>query len=123
MSLRKEILDYVKSKYGTVSEHLWKSHPSYEVLRHAPKSKSDKGKWYGIVMDVKPKVIGLEGEENIDILDIKCDPNFIQFLRGADGYFPAYHMNKKHWITVLLDGTIPLEDIKKLIDESFNMTL
>lgn len=120
--LREEILAYAKKEYGTISEHLWKSAPEYEVLRHAPQPGEKKAKWYAIIMNVKRQVLGLDGEGYVDILDVKCNPEMMDLLRMSEGYLPAYHMNKANWITILLDGTVPLENVKQMIDESYCMT-
>lgn len=119
---REEILSYVKKEYGTISEHLWKSYPTYEVLRHAALQEEKKAKWYAIIMDVKRETLGLEGTGRVDILDVRCNPEMKDLLQMSKGYLPAYHMNKTNWITVLLDGTVPLDNIKQLIDESYYMT-
>lgn len=120
--LRKEILSYVKKEYGTLPEHLWKSYPEYEVLRHALQPGEKKAKWYAIIMNVKRETLGLKGEGYVDILNVKCNPEMMDLLRMSEGYLPAYHMSKGNWITILLDGTVPLDNIKQLIDESYCLT-
>ena len=120
--LKKDILSYVKKEYGTAPEHLWKSAPEYEVLRHEQQPGEKKAKWYGLIMNVKRNTLGLQGEDEIDILNVKCNPEMMGLLQMSKGYLPAYHMNKANWITVLLDGTVPLDNIKQLIDESYYMT-
>ena len=120
--IREEILSYVKKEYGTAPEHLWKSYPDYEVLRHESQPGEKKAKWYAIIMNVKRETLGLEGEGSVDILDVKCNQEMMSILQMSKGYLPGYHMNKAHWITVLLDGTVPLDNIKQLIDESYYMT-
>lgn len=119
---RKEILSYVKKEYGTVSEHLWKSAPEYEVLRHKQQPGEKKAKWYGLIMNVNRKTLGLEGKGEVDILNIKCNPEMMDLVQMSKGYLPAYHMNKANWISVLLDGTVSLDNVKQLIDESFALT-
>lgn len=122
---RKDVLTYVKKEYGTIPEHLWKSYPEHEVLRHKPQPGEKKAKWYGLIMRVKRSTIGLEGvdgEDEIDILNLKCNSEMLSLLQMSKGYLPAYHMNKANWITVLLDGTVPFDNIKQLIDESYYMT-
>lgn len=57
----------------------------------------------------------------VDVLTLKADPGFIAFMAGQEGILPAYHMNKNHWITVLLDGTVSLEDLKLYIDKSHQL--
>ena len=73
-------------------------------------------------MNFPQKRLGLKSEENIDILDVKCDPILIGSLLGNKGYFPGYHMNKKTWITLLLDGSIPKDEVFNLIDFRYELT-
>ena len=58
----------------------------------------------------------------VDLLNVKCDPILIGSLRQQKGYFPAYHMNKDSWISILLDGSVPSDEIKNLIEISYNLT-
>ncbi|MCC9641046.1 MmcQ/YjbR family DNA-binding protein [Rhodopirellula sp. JC740] len=116
-SIRNAVIDYGMEKYGVAPDHPFEKYPSYFVLRH-----KDDEKWFALVMDVPKNRIGLEGEENVDILDVKCAPQEIGTLRKSAGFFPAYHMNKEHWLTVILDGTVPLGEIKRLIDQSFMLS-
>ena len=55
------------------------------------------------------------------ILDLKCDPRLIGTLRESPGFLPAYHMNKANWITVLLDGSVSMEDLMPLLDLSYDL--
>ena len=73
-------------------------------------------------MNIPQRHLGLEGEEYIDILDVKCDPILIGSLLSNKGYFPGYHMNKANWITLLLDGSVLKGDIFNLIDLSYELT-
>lgn len=73
-------------------------------------------------MDVPKSKIGLEGNEKIDILDVKCDPILIGSLLNEKGFFPAYHMSKSSWITIALDGSVDDEKIFWLIDSSYSLT-
>ncbi len=114
---REELFEYVREKYDTEPEYLWDNDPLSAVFRHSNK------KWYGIVMNISKDKLGLESKEYIDILDVKCFPEMIGGLRKEKGFFPAYHMNKEHWITILLDGSVKLEKIKQLIDLSFELTI
>ena len=113
---RGQILQYVKEKYGTVSEHLWLKYPDYEVLRH-----ENEGKWYGIIMDIPKSKIGRQGNDVIDILVLKGKPEDVIHICDMEGFAPAYHMNKKHWFTVVLDE---VEDsvVCGLTDKSYELT-
>ncbi len=114
---RQKVFDYVAKTYKTQPEYLWKSYPSYAVLRHG-----DNEKWYGIVMDVPKNKLGLSGTEVVDVLDVKCDPVMVDILRQADGFLPAYHMNKTNWISILLDGAVSDDKVLDMLDMSYKMT-
>lgn len=119
---RDDILAYVKQEYDTEPAYLWKSDAASAALRHRAEQGNSKGKWYGLMMRLKKETLGLQGEDFIDVINLKCAPEMIDLLRMSKGYLPAYHMNKNHWITALLDGTVPLDTIKQLIDESYELT-
>ncbi len=65
---------------------------------------------------------GFDPDEKIDVINLKCDPIAAQSLHTRPGILPAYHMNHTQWITVLLDGTVPPEEIFPLIDMSYELT-
>jgi predicted DNA-binding protein (MmcQ/YjbR family) len=65
-------------------------------------------------------VVGLESEPAQ--LTLKCDPEHGEVLRAEhDAIKPGYHMNKRHWITVTLDGSLPRRMIEELIEDSFDL--
>ncbi len=113
---RNDVIKYVKEKYNTKVEYLWLKYPKYGVLRH------QNNKWYGIIMNVPKNKLGLDGNDEIDIIDLKCEVDMIGNLRMSEGYLQAYHMNKEHWISVILDGKVDKEQIKNLIDISYDLT-
>ena len=117
-SFRQDVYAYVKKKYKSKIEYLWKRYPNYGIFRHA-----DNQKWYGLIMDVRRDKLGLSGEEYTDILNVKLDDLlFRDILIRQEGYLPGYHISRGNWISILLDGTVPLDDIKKLIDISYEVT-
>jgi predicted DNA-binding protein (MmcQ/YjbR family) len=73
-------------------------------------------------MDIPRSRLGLRGESTIDIVNLKCDPVLTGSLRMEKGIFPAYHMNKDKWISVALDGSVDDEQIKMLLDMSYELT-
>ena len=115
MTAIEKILKYAKEKFGSDPEYLWKKFPKYAVLRNKENSK-----WYAILMNIPIKKLGIESDKNIDILNLKCDPLMIGSLIDNKRYFPAYHMNKEHWITLFIDK-IPQKEIFGLIDLSFEI--
>ena len=114
---REDLFRYAQDTYGTEPEYLWKSSPDYAVLRHV-----ENPKWYGIVMYVECAKLGIDGEGMVDILDVKCDPMQLEFLCRQPGFLPGYHMNHRQWLTVLLDGTVPDDQILDLLDQSYTLT-
>lgn len=112
---RKELFEWAKETYGTIPDYPWKDWNA--VLRH-----KDNNKWYALVMEVAESKLGLQGDRVVDVLNIKCEPMLIGSLRLKQGFFPAYHMNKDKWISIILDGTVPSEEIKDLIDLSYKLT-
>lgn len=107
---------YAGERFGTVPEYLWARTPECAVLR-----RRDNSKWYALIMNIPRKYIGLEGDEITDILNVKCDQLMLGSLLQTEGFFPAYHMNKNSWISILLDGTVPERTIFRLIDMSYEL--
>lgn len=115
--LKNEILDYAQAQYGSKPEYLWEKTPDCAVLRHW-----DNKKWFAIFMNIPKAKLGLESSGNIDIINLKCDTLMVGSFIQNKGYFKAYHMNKEHWITIALDGTVPQAEIQGLLDVSFELT-
>lgn len=80
---KEEIYCYVKKQYGTLPEHLWKKDPESAVLRH------QNGKWYAVIMNVKKNVLGLQETGNVDIMNVKCDPEMAGLITQSYGYLPG----------------------------------
>ena len=115
LTYRQDVLTFALGQYGTEPEYLWSSAPEYAVLRHR------NGKWYGVVMDMPREKLGLSGQGCVDVLNVKCEPDLIGAFRQRDGFLPAYHMNRSHWLTVLLDGAVDRETIVSLLDMSYGL--
>lgn len=114
---RKQAEGYIAEKYGVTPEYPWLSSPMHGVFRH-----ESNRKWFAIIMRVSGTKLGLESDENIDVMNVKCDNIVIGSLLGQSGFFPAYHMNKSHWISIALDGSAEEKTVKWLIDMSFSAT-
>ena len=114
-SQRGRITQYIQDTFGTEAEYLWADSPGNAVFRH-PASK----KWYAAMMRVLPEKLGLPSGEALDIMDIKCDTIMIGSLLSTEGFFPAYHMNKNHWISTVLDGSVSDDQIIPLLELSYD---
>ena len=112
---RKEIFSLCRHNYHTEPDYPWNDWNA--VLRHA-----DNGKWYGVIIEVAKAKLGMDGDGIVDVLNLKCDPQLVGSLRLKEGFFPAYHMNKENWISILLDGPASKTEINKLIDLSYQLT-
>ncbi len=118
---RNDIFQYIQENYHIIPQYLWEKYPNYAVFKH-PHNK----KWFGFVADLPKEKLGISpaDEQNamIDILTIKADPAAIPTLLNQEGCFPAYHMNKSHWISLCLDGKVSRDEIYYLLNESYNLT-
>jgi predicted DNA-binding protein (MmcQ/YjbR family) len=115
---RQIVFDYIKKRYKVLPEYPWHRYDSNAVFRH-----TDNKKWFALVMDVQRDKLGLCGDDGVDVVNLKMDDMFFRdMIIREDGILPAWHMNKIHWITVLLDGTVPDEKVFELIDMSFLAT-
>lgn len=114
-SIKEELLLYIKQKYNTMPEYPWKKDPASATI------KTQTNKWYGLIMNIPYKYLKIEKEGKIDVLNVKNTPEKIKNLIDFKHYFPAYHMNKKYWISILLDRTIELSTVTKLLDESYEI--
>ncbi|MFQ8988888.1 MAG: MmcQ/YjbR family DNA-binding protein, partial [Intestinibacter sp.] len=107
------ITKLIKEKYDVEPEFLWEKFPNYAVFRNARSEK-----WFGAIMDIDRSKIIPNQEGDTEILDIKLDDETEKYLKYR-GIYPAYHMSKKSWITIILDDSLKDEEILKLIDISF----
>ena len=112
----KEIINYIKNKYGDELEFLWEKSPKNAVVR-----RKSSNKWYVVLLTISKRKISLNSDEIIEIINLHNNPEEIKKLIDYKKYFPAYHMNKKHWCTICLDGTVNLEEIYKKIDISYEL--
>ena len=110
----KRVIAYFEEKYGNCLEHLWADAPDNAIVR-----RSDTNKWYAAILTVSRRKIGLHSDEKVEIIDLHARTEDIPFLVDNICIFPGFHMNKKHWITVILDGSMTDERLFELIDQSY----
>ena len=114
---RLELAAYLVDTYSATGEHLFARYPGFQVYRHNANKK-----WFAVIMDIQRKNLGLVGDGEISVVNLKCDTRLIGSFRGEPGIFPGWHMNKAHWLSVALDGTVEDEKIKFLVDMSYELT-
>ena len=79
----------------------------------------DKGKWYGLMMEVPLQKLGVPSNADALILNVKIHPEDKERLLSTDGIYEAYHMNKKHWISIALNVCTDDALIKECICTSY----
>ena len=112
----KRISKYIEEKYKDLPEFLWEKFPNYAIYR-----KKENKKWYALFGAVNLLKIDKKSKSKdiVEIINIKVDKEETQNLIKQKGIFEAYHMNKKSWVTIILDDTLEDIEIKNLIDKSY----
>lgn len=108
------LLEYVREKYGTIPEAPWGPLEEYHTLNTAKRHK-----WYGLFMLLPYTRLGIEKEGKIHVLNLKVRTEDIPKVVDNRHFFPSYHMNKKYWISILLDREVDIEKVKTLLDDSY----
>ena len=108
---------FINEKYGTVPEFLWERTPSDGIFRH-----SENQKWYGLIMNIPYERLNKERQGMVEVLNVKIDLAERETLLRNEGCYPAYHMNKKHWMTVVLDDTLTDQEIITYVESSYENT-
>ncbi|MBQ8356568.1 MAG: MmcQ/YjbR family DNA-binding protein [Clostridia bacterium] len=111
-----QIIAYVREKYGDVLEFLWQKFPNNAVFR-----RKDNRKWYAAILTVSRRKLGFDSDEHLEIIDLRMSSEKIETDVDGVRILPGYHMNKKHWVTVCLDGSVPLCEICQMIDASYEL--
>ena len=112
------LLNFVKINYNTDPEFLWARTPDFAVLRNLGNRK-----WYGIIMVVPASKIGIDSDKLIEIVNVRFSKGeALEIVGNISGIYPAWHMNKKNWITIILDNTLSDEQLFELINQSFELS-
>lgn len=114
--IRKDIESYIHRKYSISPEHPWHQYPDYATFKELYSQK-----WFAIIMSVSGRKLGLPTDEEIPIINVKADTEIIMMMGRTPGFMPGYHMNKRNWLTILLDGTVPFEQVTARIDDSYKL--
>ena len=125
---RKTVFQYIKKKYDALPEYPFRVRNRYNAADMSDKGNAvfrhtDNKKWFALVMSVPGDRVGLDAAADVDVINLKVDDMFYRdLIIQENGIMPAYHMNKMHWVSVLLDGTVQEDRICDLIDMSFLAT-
>ncbi len=113
---KQEFLEYCLDRYGTAPDYPFEEDFETAVLRH-----SDNRKWYALVMEIPRRKLGLDSDERCCAVNLKLPVEMFGSFGESDGVYPAYHMNKLHWISVLLSDA-PDDVVHFLVNASFEAT-
>ncbi len=111
------IVESIKNTYHDNPCFLWDSNPGFGVFKNPLNNK-----WYGIIMNIDRKKLDKEQIGEVEVINLKIDDNLIPDLLLKEGVHPAYHMNKKKWISITLDDSLDDEEILKYINMSHQYT-
>lgn len=115
LSQTNRIADYIAEKYGDQPEHIFEMFPDYCVFRH------HEGKWYALLAEVKEGTFA-DISEKTEVLNVKVKEETLNDLLALKGFYPAFHMNRKSWVSIVMNDEADDSLIESLIDESYRMT-
>ena len=111
----KRIMSHVQEKYENQLEYLWEKSPDTAVLRH-----EDNQKWYAVLMKISWEKLDKSREGQVEVVNLKHDQ--VADLLVEKGIYPAFHMNKRYWISLPLDDTLSDEKVLELVERSWFLT-
>lgn len=114
----KEVIDYIKEKYNDELEFLWEKFDDNAIWRNKSNSK-----WYALLIKISKDKLGIDSEDIVEAIDIRYQKGKTNEVIDHKTVFPGYHMNKDSWITIVLDGSLNSEEIYKLIDNSYGLSV
>ncbi len=113
--LKEKYVAFLKERFGAEPDFPWADTPDFCVFR------AENQKWFALIMKIKYKQLGLTADEDVWVVNIKAEPGKIDSLVDKKSVFPAWHMNKKHWITVLLTAVTDFSALCRLTERSFSL--
>ena len=117
-ALREEIAAYIAKKYNVYPDFPFVRYPDYTVYRH-----KDNEKMFAFLTAVSGDRLGVPKEKEVDLLNLKLkDPLLVDLLVQQPGFSRGYYMKRGNWLSIRLDGTVPLEEVCHLLDESYLAT-
>ena len=113
---KQAFLEYCQNTYATLPDYPFDEDFQTAVLRH-----NDNRKWFALVMRISRQKLGLDRDEMVDVVNLKLPTEMFGSFGASDGVYPAYHMSKLHWISVILSDA-PDDVVRFLVNASFEAT-
>lgn len=110
------VIEFVRDTYDDQLEFLWKKFPKNAIWR-----RSDTNKWYAALLTVAKSKLGLDSDDIVTVIDLREKPEIVEKLVDGKKCLPGYHMNKKNWYTIILDGTVSDTEIIERIKASYGL--
>lgn len=114
VNVKDKVIQYIKEHYQINPEYPWKDTPLFCTFKN-------KGKWFGIIMNISYQKLRPEKNGLVDLINVKLPKEIIPTIVDYKNVFPAYHMNKVYWVSILLDEQIEFSKITKFIDQSYKI--
>lgn len=111
------IANKIIKEYQAQPEFLWDSSPDHAIFRH-----KDNQKWFALIAYVDKSKLDQNASGMVEILNLKIKEEQLTDILKQTGFYKAWHMNKKTWITIILDETIPDIEVLKYIKNSYIYT-
>lgn len=110
----KRIMTHIEDEYSCELEFLWKRFPTSAIYRN-----NNNRKWFAVMQKVSQEKLGLEGDGELEILNVKHDN--VEKLLDYKNILEGYHMSKKHWISIPLDERVSDGEIIRLVKNSYEL--
>ncbi len=114
---RTKLESYIESAFGITADYPFTGDFVTVVFRHPGNRK-----WFAIAMRIPKTKLGINEDGTIDVVNVKCDPEVLRSFHNQPGIYPAYHMNRNHWLTVALDGRMDEDTMEFLLGISYDLT-
>ena len=111
------VCNYIIDKFKINPEFLWEKFPGYGVFRS-----KDNNKWFAVILNISKSKFDGEDKE-VEVINVKVNPNSIEELLQKSNYYEGYHMNKKHWVSIILDDKVLDKEIFELINEAYTLLI
>ena len=115
-NMKLRLMEYCERKFGTEPEAPWEDSPDAYTFKTAKRNK-----WYALFMTIPYKSLGLVAKGALDVVNIKLPPEKVLDLIDRVHFYPAYHMNKKHRVTIVLDKEVDEPLVQQLLEESYGL--
>lgn len=113
---RQQLLDYCKNEFQTVEDYPFEDDFTTAALRHRHNRK-----WYALLMNIPKSRLCKGSNAPTDVVNLKLPTELQGSFSPLDGVYPAYHMNKLHWISVILSEA-QVDTVKFLVNVSHKAT-